>query len=290
MSNIIYKPHYATSQGHRLSSSNGIWDYLRLKCQSIKQPSVESIKHKPLPQKSECPGICVGTLYPKYDSTDCYIVAKSFQSTDTLLLDIDELNNSVDNITNWIESIIPKDVQYLWYTTPRHTATQPRIRLVLRLNREISASEKHDLQFRLNIPGVDKASFQLNKFCLLPVWCSDTTEFNWGEGGSRLLDVDVDLKTVNKLSYKLPKRRLVNYINSSNTCRLSADEISNLIEEINDAPNGRSRELMMPRLSSLFRRFDSYEVYMQCMDHLEDIDRYDRQHDFKGLIEWFYEA
>jgi hypothetical protein len=288
MSNIIYKQQYAQNYGERLGSSTEIFAFLRHHSMAVIKPPDDYIKTHPLKPKSECPGICVATLKPEYDCRKCYIKAEAFQSTDTLILDIDEVPTEVVDVTDWLRSLLPTDVQFFWYSTPRYTSELKRIRVVIRLSREISPEEKHDLQYRLKIPGVDKASFEIGKFSLLPVWCAETTEFYFDESGSKALNIDLDLPPIIKPSYKLPKSRHVNYIHSSNAYRLSADEIPNLIEEINDAPNGHSRDLMMPRLSSLFRRFDAFEVYTECMNHLDDIERYDRQHDFQGLIEWFY--
>lgn len=286
MSNIIYKQHYSQNYGKRLGSSTEIFSFLRHHSMAVIKPPDDYIKAHPLRPKSECPGICVATLKPEYDCRKCYIKAEAFQSTDTLILDIDEVPTEVTDVTDWLKFLLPTDVQFFWYSTPRYTSALKRIRAVIRLSREISPEEKHDIQYRLKIPGVDKASFEIGKFSLLPVWCAETTEFYFDEAGSRALDIDADLPQLQKLGSKCPSRRIVNYISSSS--HLSEDIIQDFIDSINDAPVGHSRELMIPRLSALFRTYNREVLYTLCMEQSYNIIRDDRQHDFRGLVEWFY--
>ena len=286
MSNIIYKQQYDQNYGDRLGTSTEIFAFLRHHSMAVIKPPDDYLKTHPLRPKSECPGICVATLKPEYDCRKCYIKAEAFRSTDTLILDVDEVPTEVVDVNDWLRSLLPTDVQFFWYSTPRYTSALKRIRAVIRLSREISPEEKHDLQYRLKIPGVDKASFEIGKFSLLPVWCAETTEFYFDEAGSRALDIDADLPQLQKLGSKCPRRRIVNYINSSS--HLSEDVIQDLIDSINDAPFGHSRELMIPKLSALFRTYNREALYTLCMEQSYNIIRDDRQYDFKGLVEWLY--
>lgn len=286
MSNIIYKQQYAQNYGERLGDGTSIFSFLQFHSMAVRKPHDEYIKHHPLPLKSECPGICVATLKPEYDCRKCFIKSEAFQSTDTLILDIDEVPTDVEDVSTWLRSLLPRDIHFFWYSTPRYTSALKRIRVIIRLTREISPSEKHDLQYRLKIPGVDKASFEIGKFSLLPVWSAETTEFYFDESGSKDLDVDKDIPQLHKLGANCPKRKAVNFIKSSS--QLSPDIIMELIDIINDAANGHSRELMIPKLSRLFRTYNREALYDLCMAHSYHIVRDDRKHDFEGIVEWLY--
>lgn len=280
MSNIILKQKYHTNTGFRLSSSSGIFDWLTGWCKEVKRPSDEYIKVNGLLPKSECPGFCVVTLKPKFNTPKCYITAEVMDTTDVLVLDIDDVPASVSNIGLWLPTILPQGVKALWYSTPRYRDSSKRIRVVIKLNREISAAEKKSLQKRLPIPGVDPASYEINKFSLLPCWTEDTVDFVWGTVGSRDLNVDKDL------SPWIPERPQ----QRSDRPRLNvsseiAEALENLVNEINDAPDGHSlAEVTKPGLSKIFRK---YAITLDnCLEFADYIDREDRRKDFIGLSIW----
>lgn len=281
MSSIILKHRYQANYGFRINqSTQGIFTWLTKWCEEVKRPTDKQIEINGLPPKSECPGFCTAVLKPKFNTSRCCITAEVMDTTDVLVLDIDDVSADVSNIGLWLPTILPQGVKALWYSTPRYRDASKRIRVVIRLNREISAAEKKSLQKRLPIPGVDPASYEINKFSLLPCWCEDTVDFVWGTVGSRDLDVDKDL------SPWIPERQQQH----QDRPRLQASKeiseaLENLVNEINDAPDGHSlAEVTKPGLSKIFRK---YAVTMDdCLEFADYIDREDRRKDFIGLSIW----
>ena len=227
--------------------------------------------------KDDCPGFAIARLHPRFDTPHPPVNKLAFMETSMLVLDIDDVPSSVSNIGLWLPIVLPPKVKALWYTTPRYRESAKRIRVVIPMTRFITMEEKYDLQFRLKIEGVDKASFEAAKFSLLPCWCKDTVEFTWGTVGTRYLDPDKDLP-----SYQRP--RLAPQPPRSSDRQRLVHELEKLVEVINDAPDHHSQEVTKPGLSKIFRQFDS--PLSACEDVAQDIVRSDRRNDFIGIATW----
>jgi hypothetical protein len=280
MSSIILKHRYQANFGFRLNqSTQGIFTWLTKWSEEVKRPTDKQIEVNGLPPKSECPGFCAAILKPKYNTSKCYITAEVMQSTDVLVLDIDDVPADVPNIGLWLPTLLPQGVKALWYSTPRYRDAKKRIRVVIRLSREITPAEKKSLQKRLPIPGVDPASYEINKFSLLPCWTEDTVDFAWGSVGHRDLDVDHDIPPF------IPERQK----SFAPTIRLEAASeiakaLAEVVEAINDAPDGGSQEVIKSNLSRLFRKYAI--TYDHCLEVADLIYRDDRRKDFVGISLW----
>lgn len=227
--------------------------------------------------KSEMPGFAIGSVKEDFERTS--VRADNFVKTRILVLDIDDVPDEVSNIGLWLPTVLPKGVHALWYSTPRWRQDKKRIRAVIPLSREISMEEKKSLASRLKIPGVDPASFEAGKFSLLPCWCEDTVDFQWGSVGHRELDMDRDLPAW------IPERKR----SPAPTIRLEAayemaKALAEIVEKVNDAPDGGSQEVIKSNLSRAFRKYAMRYEY--CEEYAHGIIREDRQRDFLGIARW----
>lgn len=233
--------------------------------------------------KADMPGICFGSMIapPVWSCYKVTALANMIETTQLLMIDVDECPEKLENVPKYLETVLGP-LWYLWYTTPKSTRLHPRFRLLLCCDRPITMAEKRALSVPLTqaLPGVDKASFEPSKFCLLPCICAETTEpDNYGWGGSEshfMLKVDnYDIKP--KPIVKIQEHKYTND-------RILMIKLNALIQEINDAPNGHSQEVIKPGLSKIFRQF---HVNMNMLEDMAvEIDRYDRRSDFLGIAKW----
>jgi len=272
MLRYIRKDRYQTSRGMAVwTCPEALIDRLTDYCKAVHPNDLKT-------PKSECPGFAVAKLVDKYDVKYCKITSEVFDGTQVLVLDVDEVPKEVSNIGLWLPTVLPEKVYALWYTTPRYRDSAKRIRIVVPMTRMISNSEKRLMKKRLSIPGVDPASFEPAKFSLLPCWCEDTAEFSWGTVGSRWLDPDSDLPHVEE------EQRVPQQCHKYTNDRILMKKLNALIQEVNDAPNGHSQEVIKPGLSKIFRQF---HVNMDMLEDMAvEIDRYDRRSDFLGIAKW----
>lgn len=281
MAQIITKECYETNCGYRLNdTTKGVFRWLTVLAEEVHAPSKAFLENDTLPEKGECPGFCAAQLKVQYDTTWCFITADAMQSTDCLVLDIDEVPKEVDDIEEWLQAKLPENLEVFWYTTPRHRPEAKRIRVVFRLNREISADEKKSLAKRFKLlQGIDPASFEINKFSLLPCWCQDTVEFKYGHFGSEVFDMD-------SLGPWIPERPESTSENPFRALRIKNEAklyeaLDKVAEAINDAPCGGSQPIIKREIGKLLAKFT---VEQEDLEYLADqIDRDDRRKDTYGI-------
>jgi hypothetical protein len=250
---------------------------LRLKhmCEEIDQGLHRYINEP----KDTMPGFTVARVKEDFGRTG--LRNENFLETEVLILDIDEVPSTVQNIGLWLPSVLPSNVFAIWYSTPRWRDTSKRIRVVIPLERPISMAEKQSLPHRLVIPGVDPASYSPSKFSLLPCWCKDTVDFQWGMVGKRRLSPDGDLPPwvpqVKKDFRSVPRLK---------RAKEAAEQLTALVDRINNAPDGNSQPVIKQGLGKLFRRYDV--DYSDCEFFSNYISREDRCKDFLGIAKWLH--
>lgn len=245
---------------------------LKFRCDAVLNGA---LRHPEL-HKAEMPGFAIASTRSrsKWNS----VSKDNFLATSMLVLDIDEVPEDVRDIRIWLEPILPQDVYCFWYSTPRATVAEKRIRAVIPLSRAITMDEKASLEYRLKIPGLDPASFEAAKFSLLPNWCAETSVFCYGEFGSRPLDPDKDLPEYARPSYQSTPNVFYN------TRSAGVIPLMSLIEQINNAPNGHSQEVIKPGLARLLSQYPLTMHDLEFRAHL--IIREDRRKDYLGIGAW----
>lgn len=238
-----------------------------------------------LAPKSEMPGICFGSfkeapVWPAYNVKD---LSSYIETTQLLLLDVDECPVTLDKVQEYLDRQL--GCWNLWYTTPRSTREHPRFRLMLATSRPITMDEKRALCAPLTqkLEGLDKASFEPSKFCLLPCICFDSIEPNNYKCGGSKCDLKLDVDKLN-LVIEHPEPAIRIAVSASKFAERFLDY---LIPKINNAPDGHSQPVIKSGLANLMHQDAVPLDYIES--RADEIDRDDRRRDFIGIATWMCE-